>query len=227
MRTTRGGRVVRADTLREQLLSLTGVAGVDVESSGGTTMAGVRVRLAPGADARTVGVEVQRVLASHGLRSRVGAGEVVAPPVDERPEHDADTDASAEDTSAALRAEEPRPSGVGAEEVPVAAVGLRSVSVEEGPDGAAVTVTAVDGRRVTEPAEPTEEGTARAVVAAVARLLGGGGARLTWMTRSDEAGASVVTVVVELSDGSRRAGAAIVRAGPHHAAARAAFAALR
>lgn len=219
--------MVRADTLREQLLSLTGVAGVEVESPGGTTTPGVLVRLAPGADARTVGVEVQRVLASHGLRSRVAAGEVVAPPVEERPEPGVDTDASVEDTSAASPAEEPRESSVGAEEVPIAAAELRSVSVEEGPDGAAVTVTAVDGRSVTEPAEPTEEGTARAVVAAVARLLGGGAARLTWMARSDEAGGSVVTVVVELGDGSRRAGAAIVRAGTHHAAARAAFAALR
>ena len=58
-----------ADALRAELLSVAGVASAEVDVANGSP-AGVKVQLAPGADSRRVGVEVQRILAAHGLRSR-------------------------------------------------------------------------------------------------------------------------------------------------------------
>ena len=55
-----------ADALQEELLSVPGVAGAEVESDEG--MAGVRVQLAEGADAEAVGAAVRRILSSHGMR---------------------------------------------------------------------------------------------------------------------------------------------------------------
>ena len=59
-----------AESLRDELLAVPGVAEAEVDESG-TNPSGVRVRLAPEADAQAVGIEVQRILASHGMRSRV------------------------------------------------------------------------------------------------------------------------------------------------------------
>jgi hypothetical protein len=55
-------------------MSVPGVAEAEVDESG-TNPSGVRVRLAPDADAQSVGIEVQRILASHGMRSRVNGEE--------------------------------------------------------------------------------------------------------------------------------------------------------
>ena len=61
-----------ANSLRDELMALPGVAEAEVDASG-QSPSGVRVRLAADADAKLVGVEVQRVLASHGMRSRVAS----------------------------------------------------------------------------------------------------------------------------------------------------------
>lgn len=58
--------------LREQLLAIDGIAAADLDGNHDNP-AGVRVRLAPGADADSVGREVQRVLAEHGMRSHMTA----------------------------------------------------------------------------------------------------------------------------------------------------------
>lgn len=71
------GRTVASDTLREELLAVPGVASAEVDVSG-TDPAGVKVRLEPDADAEVVGVEVQRVLASHGMKSRLSGADAVA-----------------------------------------------------------------------------------------------------------------------------------------------------
>ena len=63
-----------AESLRSELMSVPGVAEAEVDESG-TNPSGVRVRLAPDADAQSVGIEVQRILASHGMRSRVNGEE--------------------------------------------------------------------------------------------------------------------------------------------------------
>ncbi len=62
--------MVAADLLRDELLSVPGVESAVVEGDA-ITPQGVRVRLARGVDAAAVGEEVQRVLASHGLRSEM------------------------------------------------------------------------------------------------------------------------------------------------------------
>ena len=62
------------ESLREALLALPGVAEADVDETSGAP-SGVRVTLAPEADGGVVGAEVQRVLATHGLRSRITAGD--------------------------------------------------------------------------------------------------------------------------------------------------------
>ncbi|MFH1104427.1 MAG: hypothetical protein V1757_05735, partial [Actinomycetota bacterium] len=68
------------ESLRDELLSVVGVASAEVDADDDTP-SGVRVRLLPDADANRVGLEVQRVLASHGMRSRVASDESVAAPV--------------------------------------------------------------------------------------------------------------------------------------------------
>jgi hypothetical protein len=194
---------VRMETLRRELMTLDGVAAAEVDDGAAAEPSGVRVRLMPGADARAVGVQVQRVLASHGLRSRVSEGEIIAPL--EGPEVDRAPSAA-----------------VG----PARTADLRAVSVEETPDGVVVVVTAADGSRRSEPAEASEEGVARAVVSAVGALVDGRASRLVWLSRGDAGGDSVVSVLVERADGSRRVGAAIVRGGLAHAVARAVWEAL-
>ena len=69
-----------ADTLRNELLSLLGVADAEIAGEG-VTPDNVRVRLHPEADPRSVGAEVQRVLASHGMRSRVTGEDGPSAPV--------------------------------------------------------------------------------------------------------------------------------------------------
>ncbi len=64
--------------IREELLSIPGIAGAEFEGDP-TTPAGVRVQLAPGADAEAVGREVRRVLAGHGMRSQMTAPDVAPP----------------------------------------------------------------------------------------------------------------------------------------------------
>ncbi len=59
-----------ADLLRDELLRVPGVESAAIEGDS-LTPQGVRVRLSAGVDATAVGVEVQRVLAAHGLRSEM------------------------------------------------------------------------------------------------------------------------------------------------------------
>ncbi len=82
-------------------MGLTGVAEVDVDEAADSP-SGVRVRLEADADARLVGAEVQRVLAAHGLRSRITAQD------DQQPAPSSDAD-PAETAAPAL---EPAPAPV-------------------------------------------------------------------------------------------------------------------
>lgn len=186
------------DTLRGELLALSGVADAEVDST--STPPDVRVHLAPGADPRAVGVQVQRVLASHGLRSRMADGMVVAPP----------------------EASSPAPPAPQA----TAAGGIVQVTVDETAEGVTVTVSTADGRSETHPGEPSEQGIAQAAVAAVGKLATGASARLVWMSTAEAEGTTVVSVLLERTDGARLAGAATVRGSLAHAVARASWNAL-
>lgn len=66
--------------LKEELLTISGISAAELDGDANTP-AGVRIRLAPGADADAVGREVQRVLAEHGMRSHMTAPSLSGPPI--------------------------------------------------------------------------------------------------------------------------------------------------
>ena len=194
-----------AQSLREQLLALAGVAEAEVDGDDAAPL-GVRIRLAPGVDAEAVGAEVQRVLTEHGVHSRLGVGEEAAPPpplFDPEPERAAPAASSAP----------PEPS-------------LSSVLVEEASGSLQVTVVASDGRRVARSAEVSEEGLAAAVIAAAGMLIAGVEPRVLSLEWAIVEGSRAVTLVLEAPGGRRGAGAALVRASRAYAIARAAWSAL-
>jgi hypothetical protein len=91
-----------------------------------------------------------------------------------------------------------------------------------------VTAIAVDGQRFSRrAADITDAAVSAAVAAAVGALAEGRPQRLLGVSTRSVDGAEVVTVVLERDDGTRVAGAAIVRAARAYAVARATFAALR
>jgi hypothetical protein len=226
---------VAADGLREELLALPGVADAEVDEAGDTP-SGVRVKLSPDADAGRVGVEVQRILAAHGLRSRLsGDGEDAAaeeetpgvitglPDVDEEAPpaffgDDADVPPPAPPRIGAVGAGTPPAAG--------AAVTLASVRIEETREGISATAAASDGRTVTERGAATTAAMDEAVVAAVGTLADGIPPVILHSEHRTIDGTEVVTVVVEWGDGRRGAGAALVRASRAYAVGRATWAAL-
>lgn len=200
----KGAGVLAALSLREQLLALPGVAEAEVDGDD-SAPSGVRIRLAPQARAEVVGSEVQRLLATRGVRSRLGGEAAVAvPPLFEPLAQD----------------EEPL-SGAA---VPVG--GLQSVMVEEGRSGLRVTVVTTDGRRATGRGEASEAGLIAAVLAAVGELAEGVEPRVLSVDWREIDGSRVVTVVLEVAGGRRGAGAAVVHASPGYALGRAAWSAL-
>jgi hypothetical protein len=201
----KGAGVVAARSLREQLLALPGVAEAEVDGDD-TAPAGVRIRLAPEAQAEMVGREVQRVLTTWGVRSRLG-GEAAAavPPLFE----------PAAEKEAAPPPAAASPGGR-----------LQSVILEEGPAGVQVTVVGSDGRRATGRGEASEEGLESAIIAAVGRLAEGEEPRVLSVEWVEVDGSRVVTVVLEGAGGRRGAGAAVVRASRSYAVGRAAWTAL-
>lgn len=217
-------------TLRDELLSLPGVADAEVEGEG-VTPDNVRVRLHPEADPSSVGAEVQRVLASHGMRSRVTGDDAPPAPVVSLPA--ADLPIPPRPTMpppvSPVAAEGPQPESAFPRPVEPSAGGsaLASLTVEESVDGVTVVATAADGRRFSQRTATTEEAVAAAVVAVVGALAEGRPPRLLSVTLGATEGTEVVTVLVERVDGTRTAGAAVVKAGRAYAVARATWAALR
>jgi len=205
----KGAVAVAAQSLQEQLLALPGVAEAEVDGDDGA-LVGVRVRLAAGVDAETVGAEVQRVLAERGVHSRLGAGDESAPPP---PLFDA------VEPESAVAAGSSAPSAGPANS-------LQSVLVEESSAGLQVSVVGSDGRRVGRSAEVSEEGLVAAVIAAVGMLVGGAEPRVLSVEWASVAGSRLLTTVLEEPGGRRGAGAALVRASPAYAVARAAWSAL-
>jgi len=201
---------VAAESLRDELLALPGVAEVELDGEGATP-AGVRIRLATDADPDRVGLEVQRVLAAHGMRSRVDDSAVVPPPP----------------LPLVVPAPPPEEEAVPAAPGPAGAPGaLGAVRVEETATAIEVTVTAADGRQATRRGVVSEEGLAEAVIEAVGILLVGAPPRVIAVDWATANGCRVVTVVLEAPDGSKGAGAGLVRASRAFAIARAAWSAL-
>ncbi|MBU1227373.1 MAG: hypothetical protein KJ698_09225 [Actinobacteria bacterium] len=258
-----------AESLREELMGLAGVADVEVDE-GADSPSGVRVRLEPDADARLIGVEVQRILASHGLRSRITAQDEHQPVPATAPEPLIEPAPRPVPVVEAAPQPEPAPEPVPAPvpptppppivepapfpaplippppltPPPVAPVsapptappsrepaadspGLASISVEESRDGVSVTATATDGRTSTQHGEATEGGMYEAAVAAVGILADGSPPGLISITPLDAGEAQAIAVVLERADGSKAAGAAIVKVGAAYAVGRATWSALR
>lgn len=201
----KGAGVVAARSLREQLLALPGVAEAEVDGDD-EAPAGVRIRLAPEAQAEIVGREVQRVLATQGVRSRLGLEAAAAVPPLFEP---------------APQKETAPPPGTA-----FPGTRLQSVIVEEGPAAVQATVVDSDGRRATGRGEASEEGLVAAVIAAVGRLAEGEEPRVLSVEWAAVEGSRVVTVVLEGAGGRRGAGAAVVRASRSYAVGRAAWSAL-
>ncbi|HSM02602.1 MAG TPA: hypothetical protein VK960_09235 [Acidimicrobiia bacterium] len=227
--------------LREQLRALPGVADAEVDSDDGSP-SGIRVRLHPDADPDRVGAEVQQVLASHGIRSRV-AGDDLAPVVNLPLAAPADLESGADSPTSDPWSPSQKPGALPGEAVETsedletgsvsgsetsARASLASLSYEESMDGVTVTAVATDGQRFSrKAADSTDMAVSSAIAAAVGALAEGKPQRLLWVASETVEGSEVVTVVLEKADGSRVAGAAIVRAARAFAVARATFVALR
>jgi hypothetical protein len=249
-------------------MAIPGVAEAEVDEKG-ESPSGVRVRLEPDAEARAVGAEVQRVLADHGMRSRITGEEPVAapepapplvptlpsePPPFPEPGLDAASEIEPEGVVTAPEAEFPpevepapdaefapeaegEPESVEADEAPVSTPAqapvlgfderrLSAVAVTETDDGVEVRVE-IDGRSAGRSAAATPEAMTEAVVGAVGELAGEDAVGIIKLDVGGANGSQVVTVVVERTDGSRAAGAALIRVGIGYAVARATWAALR
>lgn len=196
--------------VRKELLSVAGVVEADVGEDAGPS--GIRIRLGPDADPETVSREVQRILSSHGIRSHVASSEPApgGPP----PPPGAPVVSLAE----ASQQREARRLGHLA--------GVAGVSVEESPEGVSVVAHSTDGRSATRRARGTQEGLNEAVVAVVAELFGVDPPTVVAIDQRSVGGSNVATVVVELVDGTRVAGASIVVGGTPFAVGQAAWAAL-
>ncbi len=218
---------VAAETLRSELLAVPGVASAEVDVTEADAPAGIKVRLAPEADARRVGVEVQRVLAAHGMRSRFPPADgVVAEKLaaaEEFPQAGADSGSVAPTRFTPIPVAPP----LEASETlrPEKSVAVESVSVEERADELTVTVTLTNGRSASREAGFDPAALDTAVVAAVTEAAGVMATVLAveWL---EVEGATVATVVVRRG-AAPTAGAAVVKAGRAFAVANAAIAALR
>jgi len=228
---------VASSNLRDELRAIPGVADAAVDDVAGEP-SDVRVRLRPDADPARVGIEIQRILASHGMRSRVAgrpAPFVDAPVGLPTPEPGLGPDSMPGAPSPPLdRVDDPdAPVPVGEFGPPPRAAEddrpvLASLALEESAEQVVVTAVASNGMRFTRrAADTTDAALSAAVAAAVGALAEGRPQRLLWVSTETVDGSEVVTVVLEKVDGGRVAGAAVVRAGKAFAVARATFAALR
>ena len=197
---------LREKALREELLTVPGIAGAEVDDDRG--VAGVRVQLAEGADADAVGVEVRRILIEHGMRPSPGdfeepGGEGPPPPpgapgsVVSFPLVGAHAEVVADEAAALI---------------------LESVAVEETPNGVSVLVRTGSGARASRSLDPAGTGMDEAVVAAVGELTGHPASSLVGVAESDMGGYTVITVLV--GEGERRvSGSSIQRGGRAYAVA--------
>ena len=199
---------VSALDAREELLTVPGVAAADVGESDGP--AGVRIQLSHDADPELVSAEVQRILASHGLSSQIAAAEPVESP-GPPPPPGAPVVSLTHLQRGSLASQGPG--------------GISGVSVEESPDGVIVIAHSTSGALASRKARGTQEGLNEAVVATVAELYGLEPPKVVAIEQKAMGGSNVATVVVELVDGSRLAGASVVEGGTPFAVGKATWAA--
>ena len=236
--------------MRAELLAIEGIASAELEGSDEAPL-GVRVQLTAGADPHSVGIEVQRVLASHGMRSHHATGPGAGDDVDsEASRSTADSSISTEAVGQPDQQGPPPPPGAGvggtAAVLPMRAVTseetirevtvesapstresveLDSVAVEESRTGISVRVT-VGGSTATRQVGASPDAMDAAIVGALAELAGIE-AELVAAQRGEAAGATIVTVLLDVAGTGRQVGSAVVAAGDAYAVAQAAWRALR
>lgn len=211
--------------LRKALSAIEGVERSEVELAENGPLA-IRVELAHGADRRTVGEAVQRLLEAHGLRSRVAPdrrepspGSPPAPPPGLR-------------HPAADPGPIPGPPGVVVEPPgppiqPPVSGGIEAVTVFETMEGLMVTVVADGGRTAVRRARRTEPALHEAIVAAVGELNDSTAPPVGLLAVEHSEAFAAITVYLEGSDGQILAGVAVVAASHPFAFARAVWAALQ
>ena len=231
------------------MLSIAGIASAEFEG-GDDAPEGVRVQLAAGADAESVGREVQRILASHGMRSHraneqaaaVPSADVTPSAASPAPDHfqqpgpppppGADSNGGAVFRLPGVQqpAEQqpvmqfqPEIESVQVVEDPAPMV-LESVSVEESREGIAVRVVAGTAS-VTRQVSSNTDGMDAAIVGALTELLGLE-AELLQVQRGEAGDARIVTVLVEVAGAGRQVGSAVITAGETFAVGQAAWRAL-
>lgn len=185
------------DVLRSELLSIDGVSEAIV--SGLDSPESVRVVLSPDANVPVVELLVHEVLSAHGLLS---------------------------DREQESRREQSL--------VPVGYISggalnqLESLAVTEGVAGVTVTASSSDGGVATRPARPGAVGVAEAVVAVIAELsIPDQPCPALLVVRDEELdGSNVVTVLLDMGAGRRRAGAAMLDGGRAYGLAKAVWQAL-
>jgi hypothetical protein len=199
--------------LQQELLAVPGVAGADIADDHG--VAGVRVQLAEGADASTVGVAVRRILREHGMRAAPGEqdGESGGPPPPPGAGSVVDfplVGPRAEEMAAGVAERVRRPHGV---------------TIEETANGIRLEVKAASGAHVIRTVANGGGGMDVALVAAVAELTGRTGVELVGVTDASFEGNRVLTVVLRSGE-SVTSGSAIQRGGRPYAMAQAIWRAL-
>lgn len=229
-----------AESLRTELLAIDGIATAELEGDE-TAPLGVRVQLAAGADPASVGVAVERVLASHGMRSHQAEEEQAAAAA----QAVADDAAVTAEPAPSPAGRPPPPPGAAASNGKAAVLPMRrvveesvepdvtlesapahleSVSVEESRSGIAVRVT-LGGESVTRQVGTSPDGMDAAIVAALTQLLGVE-AELVAAQRGEAGAAKIITVLVDVAGGGQHVGSALVVASDAYAVAQAAWKAL-
>ena len=218
-------------SLQAELLAIEGIAAAELDGAEEAPQ-GVRVQLAAGANAESVGVAVEKVLASHGMKSHRAAE-------DDDPEPDQEVGREG--------AGPPPPPGAGGDAAILPMRGvvepvvetvipaelesavslsprLESVAVEESREGIAIRLT-VGGQAITRQVGSGPDGMDAAIVAALSQALDVEADHLS--TQRREAGdAKIVTVLLEVAGRGQQVGSAVVVAGEAYAMAYAAWKAL-
>lgn len=223
-----------AEVLRKELLTVPGVVDAEVDGDD-LTPSGVRVKLDQSADPKVVEESVKRILAGHGMRSRVSP-----PPSSGGPPPPPGAPGSAqggavvpitsfETVESAAAQPQPEPERPPLRSAPsVAEPALDQIAVVETRDGVVVTASTVDGRSESRRARWSEGELNEAVIAAVAALVGNEPQPLVLAVEERElGGVATVTVVLERTGGKRVSGSAVVEAGAPFALGKAVWAALQ
>lgn len=219
-----------ASSLRAELLAIEGIAAAELEGTEEAPL-GVRVQLAAGANAETVGIAVERVLASHGMKSH-RAGQEVAVETEPSPSAAASgppPPPGAGGDAAILPMRSVATTAAAAEHTPDAPeltrpATLESVAVEESRDGIAIRVV-VGAESVSRQVGSGPDGMDAAIVAAVSQALGVEADHIATQ-RTDAGEVGIVTVLLEVAGHGQQVGSAVIVAGEAYATAQAAWKAL-